>query len=289
LFGELQGFEQELQNRGVTLELIFVNDGSGDKSLPELLKIKGARSATKVVSFTKNFGAVAASKAGFRRVTGDAFIVLAADLQDPISQVLEMVDLWLQGRKFVIAVRDGREDPLLSKLLSWLYYRIVRWLVIKGFPDEGFDLMLASKELLPYLNQQSRNVNPNLFCYALGFAPTVIRYKRVKRKHGKSRWTFRKKWNHFVNTITGFSVAPIRLVSFIGITTAIASFLYAIDIFVHALISNLPVQGFATLAVLVAFFSGLILTTLGVIGEYIWRIFETVNHQPESVVDEEWM
>lgn len=289
LYEELKKFETELHSRNVGMELIMINDGSGDDSLLELKKIKQVRPATKVISFTKNFGAIAASKAGFRVAAGDAFIVVSADLQDPISHVLTMVDHWLAGSKFVIAVREARDDPLLTKMFSYMYYKIVRWLVIKDYPRGGFDLMLATNAVLPYLNSQGRNVNPNVFAYALGYRPTVISYKRIRRRHGKSRWTFRKKVNHFVNTLTGFSVAPIRLISGFGAIVALLGFLYGFWLAVGALIIGVAVPGFTTLAVLISFFSGLVLLMLGIVGEYLWRIFDAVSSRPESVIDEAFL
>jgi glycosyltransferase involved in cell wall biosynthesis len=289
LFTEILKLEKNLGQRNVALEIIFVNDGSGDSSLDELLALKRARPTTKVISLSRNFGAVAASKAGFSFVTGDAFVVLAADLQDPPEQILLMVDHWLMGSKFVISTRAARKDPAISLLLSWLYYRIVRWVVLPGFPARGFDLMLMDRVMLSYMAKSSKNTNPSLYAYWLGFRPTILYYDRTKRRHGISRWTFSKKVKLFFDTVCGFTVVPIRLMSLCGLVAAILSCLYGVNIAIAALQGRVPVQGFATIAVLISFFSGLILVMLGTLGEYLWRVFESVGNKPESVIDETYL
>lgn len=286
LFSELADFEEKLSERNLDLELILVNDGSGDKSLDILLDFKEKRSQTKVISLSRNFGTVAASKTGFKFVTGDVFGILSADLQDPTDQVLKMIDCWLEGEKLTVSRRVKRDDPLTTRMFSWLYYAIAEKLVVKGYPVGGYDLMLMDKVMLPFMDQCASHTNPNIYSYWLGFEPKILEYHRKSRRFGKSRWTFRKKIGFFINTITGFSVKPIRILSAIGIVTALISFLYGVNLTIEAVLGNVPVQGFATLAVLISFFSGLILIMLGVIGEYIWRIFEAVNDKPEAVIEE---
>ncbi len=289
LYDEIATFETDLGKRQLGLELIFVNDGSQDTSLEELLKIREQRPSTKVICHTRNFGAVCASKTGLKFVTGDSFIVQAADLQDPVAQILPMVDRWIQGDKFVISLRSERSDPLFSRAFSWIYYKVIKFLVLPDFPPGGFDLMLADKELLPQLRDSDKHVNTNMLAFSLGYKPTVLHYVRRKRLHGQSRWTFRKKLNYLIDTVTGFSAAPIRIISSIGLAAAIVSFLYGIHMIIEALGGVRDVPGFITIVVLVSFFSGLILTMLGVIGEYVWRIFELVSRKPESVIDRTYL
>jgi dolichol-phosphate mannosyltransferase len=289
LFDEISALEKELLSRGVGLELIFVNDGSGDKSLEELLKIKRARPATKVISLSRNFGSVAASKTGFKFVTGDAFLILSADLQDPPSQMLPMVDKWLEGHKFVVSARATREDPMATRLFAWVYYRLINWMVVAGYPSGGYDLMLMDKILHPHMASSTKHTNPTLYAFWLGFEPVVLHYDRRKRPHGHSRFTIRKKVKFFIDAISGFSVAPIRIVSLFGMVVALLSFIYGTNIVIMALLGNVAGTGFATLAALISFFSGLILFMLGVLGEYLWRVFDTVNDMPEAVIDETFL
>lgn len=289
LFDELTIVEGQLGERGVALELIFVNDGSGDDSLAELLAIKRARQKTKVVSLARNFGSVSASKTGFSFVTGDAFVLLAADLQDPPAQIVPMVDRWLAGSKFVVSARATRKDPLSTVAFSWLFYRIVRWFVLPSFPSGGFDLMLMDKVMLPYMVSSAKNTNPSLYAYWLGFTPVILHYDRRERRHGSSRWTFVKKLKYFADTICGFTVVPIRVMSSFGFIAAILSCIYGVYIATAALLGKVPVPGFATLAALISFFSGMILVMLGTVGEYLWRVFDAVANKPESVIDETYL
>jgi polyisoprenyl-phosphate glycosyltransferase len=287
LFVALQQLEENLLGKQVALELIFVDDGSGDDSFLELMKIKRSRPATKVIKLTRNFGNIRAEKTGYRYVTGDCFCALSADLQDPPELIGEMVDYWLDGEKFVICVREQREDPRLTTFFANLFYKLVRQLVIRNYPRGGFDLALMDKAMLPYMLNSGKNINTAMFAYSLGFEPKKIRYKRQKRQFGKSRWTFAKKFNYFIDSILGFSVIPLHLISWIGITLAVVSFLYGAYVILEVLIQGIEVPGFASLFTLTAFLSGLTLTMLGIIGQYIWRIFDEINGAPESVIEVE--
>ena len=286
LFREVRTLESALRKRSLSLELIFVDDGSGDRSLKVLLDFKRRRSRTRVVKLTRNFGAVHASKTGLRFVTGDAFTVLAADLQDPPRLIPEMVDHWLDGSKFVICERIKRGDPLISRLFSRLYYILLRTFIVPGYPPGGFDMALMDRSILPHLIGSSKSVFTPLLTYWLGHPPVVIRYARPARPHGSSRWSFRKKLGAFLDVVFGFSITPIRLISALGGIISLASFVFGTSVVYHALIGSVPVRGFAALASLTAFLLGLVILMLGVIGEYLWRIFEETNRRPETVIDE---
>ena len=288
LFVALEDVEARLAERSVDLELIFVDDGSGDASLARLLEYKARRPQTRVAKLTRNFGAVHCSKTGFRFVTGDAFMILAADLQDPPELVPEMVDRWRSGAKFVICERITRDDPLVSRLYSGLYYRLVRALVIRDYPLGGFDMALMDKAFLGPMLNSSKSVFTPLLAYWLGYEPSVIEYHRPARAHGRSGWTFRKKFNAFLDVMVGFSITPIRLISGIGVIVSLASFVYGAVVVVNALLGRVPVEGFATVVALITFLLGLIILMLGVIGEYLWRIFDDTNRRPETVIDEVW-
>jgi polyisoprenyl-phosphate glycosyltransferase len=275
-----------IERHAISLQLIFVDDGSGDASLQALREIKQARPESTIVRLSRNFGAVHASRTGFRFVRGQAFVVLAADLQDPPELLLEMVPHWLAGRKFVIAVRASREDPWRSRLWSRLYYRLLRFMVVPGYPEGGFDIALMDRSMLEPMRNCSKNAFTPLLAYWLGHQPAVVTYHRPKRVHGRSGWTFTKKFKAFLDVMLGFSVTPIRLISAVGACVAGASFVYGVAVAIGALSGSIEVSGFATLAILITFLLGLIIIMLGVIGEYLWRIFDEVNRRPESVIDE---
>lgn len=285
LHKELIDLGQCLHSLGVALELIFVDDGSQDDSFAGLLEIKNADSRVKLIKLTRNFGSMHAIKTGFKFVSGDCFAVLAADLQDPPYLLLEMVKRWLSGSKFVICERVSREDPLTSRVFSKLYYKMLRLMVMKDFPKGGFDLTLMDKDMLPYMVNSAKNSYMALLAFWLGYKPDVVPYNRIARAHGKSKWTFAKKFKAFIDVMLGFSVTPIRAISTIGVIVALASFCYGFFVIGLALNQGNPVAGFPTIVALITFLLGLIIMMLGIIGEYLWRIFDETNLRPETVIE----
>jgi dolichol-phosphate mannosyltransferase len=146
--------------------------------------------------------------------------------------------------------------------------------------------MLLDKAMVPYMVNSPQNINPNLYAFWLGFDPKVLSYERVARRHGQSRWTFWRKFRYFIDTFTGFSLVPIRTMTVIGLLAAVLSFGYSIVVFISALLGTVTVTGFAALAILVSFLGGCSLFMLGVIGEYLWRIFVQVSGRPEAIIAE---
>lgn len=286
LFEELRAVEGQLKDRSIALELIFVDDGSRDNSLERLLEFKKTRPETIVVKLTRNFGAVHCSKTGIKFVTGDAFMILAADLQDPPHLVVEMVDRWIKGSRFVICERITRDDPIISKLYSKFYYTLLRSFVIRDYPEGGYDMALMDKAFLPHIVNSSKSVFTPLLAYWLGYKPDIIHYHRPAREHGKSGWTFAKKFHAFLDVMLGFSITPIRAISALGVMVSLCSFIYGVSVTINAWLGDIPVQGFATVVALITFLLGLIILMLGVIGEYLWRIFDETNKRPETVIEE---
>lgn len=285
LFEKLQTIEEDLKKLDLKTELIFIDDGSGDNSLVRLLEFKTKCPETTIIKHSRNFGAMHAIKTGTKFVKGDCFTILSADLQDPPSLIIEMVNHWLNGAKYVICRRQKREDPFSTRLFARIYYFLLRLFVVPNYPSGGFDLALMDKDMLPYLQNSGKNINISLFAFSLGYNPVIIPYNREKRIFGKSRWTFRKKVSFFIDSLLGFSIIPIRIISILGIIISTLSIGYGVFVFFLALVTNIPVQGFATLAILISFLMGLIIIMLGIIGEYVWRIFDEVNGRPESVIE----
>jgi len=263
-----------------------VDDGSGDRSLEKLLEIKRERQDVKVIKLARNFGSIQACKAGLPQVTGDCFLFMAADLQDPPDLIVKLADKWLAGAKYVVAMRESRRDPLLTKLYAWIYYRLIRTFVVADYPARGFDVALMDRSILPFLQRAGKNVNVRLFAFWLGFRPATISYERPARQHGKSRWTLAKKIKLFLDSLLGFSALPIRIISLIGLLVALVSFGFGVTVVVSALMGDATVRGFPALATLISFLLGLIIMMLGVIGEYLWRIADETNQRPEAVIDE---
>jgi polyisoprenyl-phosphate glycosyltransferase len=283
---EFLKIDSELEDLGIELELIYVDDGSTDNTLLLLLDFKKQRPDTCIVKLTRNFGAVKAVKAGFQQVTGDCFMAIAADLQDPVDLIPTLAKKWLEGSKYTILARRDRDDPISSKLFAWVFYFLIRKLIFESYPRGGFDVALMDNVFLEHLKRSGKNINPSLYSYYLGFEPVIIPYDRRKRAKGKSKWGFGRKANYFIDSLLGFSIAPLRIVTAIGAIVAMTSFAFGIVIVVSALFKGSPVPGFPSLAALVSFLSGTSLFVSALIGEYVWRIFDQVNQRPESVVED---
>ena len=286
---ELISVENSLTEIGIQLELLFIDDGSRDKSLDRLHDIRARRPATKVIQLTRNFGGVNAVQTALRFVSGDCFMFLAADLQDPPALILQMAKEWRAGSKYTICVRRERSDPILTRLFASVYYRLLRGLLLKDYPKGGFDLALMDKSFLPYMRDSAKNVNPNLYGFWMGVEPKTIFYKRNERKKGRSRWSFSKKLKFFIDTFVGFSFLPIRLISLVGVTTSALSFFFGVYTVFSAFLGVYDgTPGYATLVSLFLFLLGLIIFMLGVVGEYLWRILDEVNKRPRAVIEHAW-
>ena len=286
LFDELLKLDEALRKKDLQLEMIFVDDGSRDNSLIELHKFKRQFERTTIVKLSRNFGSMQALRTGLRFVKGDSFTFLSADLQDPPDLISQMADRWLQGEKYIVCAREQRRDPIVSKFFSSLYYKLLRILVVKDYPEGGYDLALMDKDLLPYMQDSGKYTNLLLYAHSLGFKGEIIRYERKARSHGKSMWTFSKKLNFFVDSILGFSIMPMRYVSAFGIIVSFGSFAYGVFIILMALLVSAPVPGWASTTALLSILFGVVIFMLGLIGEYIWRIFNEVNRSPDAVIDE---
>src|SRR6266542_2117605 len=189
---QLLSLQQSLD--GYDLELVFVDDGSGDNSLQVLLEYQSKYPDTiTLVKLTRNFGSMAAIQAGFSVAAGDCVGMITADLQDPPELFLEMLGYWEKGVKAVFAVRQDREEPLLTKLFSSIYYSFVRKFAIANYPEGGFDFFLVDRQVVEEVNGiREKNTNIMTLIYWLGFKPILIPYIRRERKKGKSRWTLAK-------------------------------------------------------------------------------------------------
>lgn len=286
LFARLSAQEEDLvRNHTCLLEYVFVDDGSKDTSFDELLHIYQERSNVKVIRLSRNFGGVNAIKIGLRNCSGDAAIIMAADLQDPPELISEMIQAWLRGRRFVICERRSRVDSGSVRLTSGIYHWVLRKLILETFPSGGFDMLLIDRLMIDYLKVDAKSMYPQVLAFWLGFEPAVIQYDRPPRPFGRSRWSASKRINAFANILFGYSVFPIQLATAIGALVALVSISYAALLVALRLLGQEFPAGFSVLAALTAFLSGLILLTLGVLGQYVWRIYDQISGRPDAVVD----
>lgn len=287
LLSELDSVEKKLGASGFDLELIFVDDGSESRAgLDELLKYKEEREQVKVIRLARNFGAFHAIKTGFSFVSGDCFATLSADLQDPPTLLIEMAGKWQSGSKFVICVRGQRDDPLSTRAFASLYYTLIRLTAIRSFPKSGYDLALMDKAFLPHLQQSSVQINYRLLAYWLGFDPDVIVYKREKRVAGESHWGLGKRINLFIDSMIAFSVWPARLIALMGVILSLISIIVlGLQIF-SANSGEVNLLSLATALSLISLLFGLSFIALGIVAEYLQRIYTLVTGKPEVIIEE---
>ncbi len=273
------------QKNGDEYELILVNDDSPDGSWEVMKTLAIQDGRVKLLRLSRNFGGMAAVFAGFQYASGDCVITRACDLQEPASLPIEMYHAWKHGEKSVLAVRESRHDSFLGDRISNLFYFFVRKLVDRTMPKGGFEIGLIDKDVKNQILQMNdKNSNIGLQLLWLGFHPQKVYYKRLERKIGKSSWTFSKKVKLFIDSLIGFSYIPVRMMSMSGLLFVIFAVLFggrAVWARLHGLID---VQGYTTLLVIVLFASGMIMFTLGILGEYIWRTLEASRNRPISVV-----
>lgn len=285
LYKELISLQFKLSKMNIGVQIIFVDDGSTDDSYSILCDIANNNKAIKVIKLSRNFGAVQATKTGFRFITGDCFTYLSADLQDPPNLLIELVCEWMKGYKLVIAERTSRDDPYISVFFSSLYYWALKRFALPDFPQGGFDMAVMDKELLLPILNTSKNTHLAPLIFWLGYTPLIVPYKRQKRINGKSMWTFSKKMKAFLDALLGFSIAPIRAISLTGYVVSLMSLGYGIFRLIHSILFGNEVPGFTTLACLISFLLGIIIIMLGIIGEYLWRLYDNTNGRPEAIVD----
>ena len=270
------------------LELVFVDDGSGDRSLEILLEHqKRYPGQIKVLKLTRNFGSMAAIQAGLRAASGDCVGMISADLQDPPELFLEMLSHWERGMKAVFAVRADRDEPLLQKALSNTFYAVLRRLAIRHYPPGGFDFFLLDRQAVDEVNRiGEKNTNIMTLIFWMGYPHVALPYVRRRRTKGRSRWTMAKKVKLFVDSLVGFSYVPVRLLSLTGLLVAGFAFVYAGVVFWNRVFHGSPVQGWASVVILLAFTSGMQMVMLGVLGEYVWRTLDETRRRPPFIVDE---
>ncbi len=273
---------------GFAYEFIFVDDGSDDQSLNELLALHQKDSNVKVLTFSRNFGQVAAVVAGLQQVTGDAVINMSADLQEPIELIADMIAKWKAGNEIVIGHRIDRDDSFIANKASAFFYALMKYVNPK-MPKGGFDFVLLDKKAVAVLNlidERNRFFQGDILW--MGFNVAFIPYNRLKRTIGKSQWTLSKKLKYFIDGLLNTSYIPIRLMSLLGIIISFLGFIYAIIIAYNRLINNTPFDGWAPIMILILIIGGLIMLMLGIIGEYVWRTYDETRKRPLYIIKEKF-
>ena len=269
-------------------EIIVINDGSKDKTLEILEKLAQNDENLKVISFTRNFGHQAAVTAGLKYVTGDAIVIIDADMQDPPELIKDMILLWEQGNDVIYAVRKKRRGESMFKLLTAkMFYKILYSMSDTKIPRDTGDFRLVDRKVVDVINAlpEHNKYLRGLFSWA-GFKQKPIKYNREERKYGKTKYPLKKMLKLAFDGIVSFSNKPLKMIGTIGILSVFISFI----VFVYAILSymfkwNNLVPGWASIIICIAFFSGVQLISIWIMSEYISRIYDETKNRPEYIID----
>jgi len=278
---------QTMSAIGKPWEVIFVNDGSQDRSSEVLRAIPPGDGQVKIVEFSRNFGHQAAITAGIDCARGDAVVVMDSDLQDPPEILSQMVERWGQGVEVVYAVRKRRKESWFKRACYYLFYRLIRILSTMDIPLDAGDFCLMDRcvaDQLRRLSEHGRFVR-GLRAW-VGFRQESLEYERSARFAGESKYTGHKLFRLALDGIFSFSYAPLRLATFIGLIVSLAAFVEGGRIIYLKLFVGQFIHGLAALSVFVLFLGGIELLFLGLVGEYVGRVYEEVKGRPTYIVKE---
>ncbi len=283
-----QRLSEVLGAYGEAYEIVFVNDGSRDGSLASLKRLHTDDSHVKVVSLSRNFGHQTAITCGLDQATGAAVIVMDADLQDPPEVLPQLLDKWREGYDVVYAVRDKREGESAFKLgTAAVFYRLLRAMTQVDIPLDTGDFRLMSRRAVDALQsarERSRFVR-GLVSW-VGYRQTGVTYTRKERMAGETKYPLRKMLKFALDGLTAFSFAPLQVATYLGVSISVLSFLYAVYAIILRLFTTQTVPGWTSLMVAVLFLGGVQLVALGIIGEYLGRVYEEVKQRPLYLLDE---
>lgn len=265
---------------GLGFEIIYVNDGSTDETLKVMADFPEMNVA--ILDLSRNFGKEIAMTAGLDHARGDAVVVIDADLQDPPELIPELVNKWREGYDVVYARRSLREgETLLKKTTAKLFYQVIQSISRVKIPQDTGDFRLLSRRAVDALNQlrEQHRFMKGLFAW-IGYPQVAVYYQRNPRFAGETKWNYWRLWNFALEGITSFSIAPLKIFSYVGLFVAINAFIYAAFIIYKTLVFGDPVQGYPSLMVVILFIGGVQLISLGMIGEYLGRMFNETKGRP---------
>ena len=281
-----QEVQTVIQNLNYEFEYLYVNDGSIDCTEKKVRELMLLDQRVKLIDFSRNFGKEAAMLAGLQYAKGDAVVIMDVDLQDPPSLLPKMIYYWEQGYDNIYTRRRNREgEPLIRSFFAQKFYQIINKISDVEIIDGARDYRLFSRPVVEHLLslKESNRFSTGLFSW-VGFSGVCLEFDHVERVAGTTKWSFLKLFNYAIEGITSFSNSPLRLATYTGLLIAFISFLYLIYIVSKTLIFGNEVPGWSSIACIILFLGGIQLLFLGVIGEYVGRIYSEVKHRPNYIV-----
>jgi len=268
-------------------EVVFVDDGSTDATLAELLAARKANARVRIVALSRNFGKDTALAAGLAHATGEAIIPIDVDLQDPPEVIPQLVERWRAGFDVVNARRSDRSsDTWLKRSTSRGFYRVFNQMADRPILEDVGDFRLLSRRVVDVINQfpERARFMKGLFSW-VGFSQATVDYQRAVRHAGETKWRYWKLWNFAVDGITSFTTVPLRIWTYFGALIAFLAFVFAVALVVRTLVLGVDTPGYASLMVVILGLGGMNLLSLGVIGEYLGRTYTEVKGRPLYIVD----
>lgn len=271
-----------LDSTAVAFEVLYVNDGSTDNTLRVLHGLREADSRVAIIDLSRNFGKEVALSAGLDHARGDAIVVIDADLQDPPELIPEFLARWADGYDVVYGKRTSRDgETAVKKATAYLFYRLVQRVSRITIPEDTGDYRLLSRRAVDALKQlrEHHRFMKGLFAW-IGYPQKAVPYRRDARYAGTTKWNYWKLWNFALEGITAFSIAPLKVATYLGLVTATIAFGHAAVVIFKTLAYGDPVAGYPSLIVVVLFLGGVQLICLGIIGEYLGRMFDESKQRP---------
>lgn len=276
-----------LKEAGLEFEYVFVNDGSDDNTLSMLIAFSEKDSRIRIINLSRNFGKEAALTAGIDHVRGNVMVPIDVDMQDPPELIPSFVERWREGYDVVYGVRSSRDDDSFAKrATAGGFYRLFNRLSPTHIPDNAGDFRLLDERVVAVLKKlpERNRFMKGLFSW-VGFRSIGVPYERPARAAGQTKWNFRKLWNFALDGIISFSTVPLRVWSYVGAVISILSFFYASFIIIRVIILGVDLPGYPSLLTVVLFLGGIQLLSLGIIGEYLSRLFVETKARPIYIVD----
>ena len=279
-------FDKLKENTNTEYELIMVDDGSKDNSYKVMQDLAKIDSNIKIIHLSRNYGEHAAILAGLSQCTGDCAVRKAADLQEPSEMILDMMKKYDEGYKVVLATRADREEPIVQKAFSNLYAFLMKKLALHNMPKGGFDSFLIDRQVIDFLVKMQES-NTSLMSQILwaGFETATVPYVRKKREIGKSRWTLSKKIKLVYDSLISFSYFPIKMITNVGFFSFFISVMLLLIIIYKKFVGKIDVEGYTSLIMVMLMVFGIIMLSIGILGEYLWRTYDAARKRPPYIIE----
>ncbi len=271
-----------LKSMSTEAEIVYVNDGSTDNTLVVMQGLQESDLRVAIVDLSRNFGKEIALTAGLDHASGDVVVVIDADLQHPPELIPELIKHWMDGYDVVYAKRISRsEESIIKKTTTYVFYRLIQLVSRVKIPEDVGDFRLLSRRAVDSLKQlrEQHRFMKGLFVW-IGYPQKAVPYQPDPRYAGQTKWNYWDLWNFALEGITSFSVAPLKLATYLGLATAFVAFIYAGIIIYQTLVHGNPVAGYPSIMVVILFLGGVQLISLGIIGEYLGRMFNETKQRP---------